>query len=120
MDRKEVLNYKWITRNGKVIKFGDMSVSHLVNCVKMVRRQLAYYREEEKACYNVMGMLRGEQALIDCDRAALRLSRQVESHESTLALLLKACEYRNIDVDGVRKTFDKYNKRQINNNKNFN
>jgi hypothetical protein len=93
----------WTTKQGEKIRICDMKDSHLINTIKLLRRNAATrIHQELQAAYSCLAGLRGEMAQFYCERDIDRLEemdpdvllRNYEIYEK----LTKEAERRNLDI----------------------
>ena len=66
----------WTTKAGEEIDITDMSDSHVMNTLRMLRRALDNLREEENAGYSVYCRLQGEMAEYYTEKALDEVSKK--------------------------------------------
>lgn len=55
-------DYIWTTRDGTEIKVDDMTTSHIINSIKMLKRALDHWSKEEAAGWSFLSGVQGEMA----------------------------------------------------------
>jgi putative AlgH/UPF0301 family transcriptional regulator len=82
---------KWKTREGEVVLWSSMDVTHLKNAVRMLKRQSEQKDEEALACLGYTGgeyaQMEAEIASTNASNEAARLKRM--AHEMALYAVLR-------------------------------
>lgn len=89
-----VLNYRWRTRDGKVLTFGEMEESHLKNCIKFMQRKVdaVSYVEHDYPSFG------GEMAQMMAEREWSDANEELHRRREILRSLQKAANLRRICV----------------------
>lgn len=85
---------EWITKDGEVLAWSQMSVHHLMGAYKVVQTRIEHGESEIDAGYSVLSYISGEQASYDIDNQLRHLENVQEAAREYLADLKQYVEYR--------------------------
>lgn len=91
-------DYIWTMRDGTKIKVGDMSTSHVINSIKMMKRSLDKWSEEEAAAWSCLSMFQGEMAQYYCEKDIDRLEDIQHAIFSWVEILEQHLKWRTSNI----------------------
>ena len=68
-------DYIWTMKDDTQVKVGDMSTSHIINSIKLMKRALEHWSAEESAAWSCLCSFQGEMAQYYCERDIAEMGR---------------------------------------------